>query len=337
MILNGYCLLDGLICLLRFPLSLAVVGLAVRTWRYRSAQRDAHVDPQPNENRSYLLVLVATTLLVLNVLAWPLFYLLLQSYVPQWPGVMCIYGVLQIGAGSEGVSRFLPPLLQTLQISKPAVVFLSGAWLSLYWANRRTQTSSLMSRAVLLLLAFGILSTLDAGLEAAYLVIPKAEIFHNTGCCTTATRSASSLFTASINPGWLVAAYCAANGLMATLIEAQQRGQSQRWLPLVLTVAVVSVPINALFLIQIAAPAILHLPYHHCAYDLFSKAPETSVGIGLYALGLFAVGWACILAWIGNHEHTRTFLNQAVQRLLYIGSIGFLSSMIFFSVELVLR
>jgi len=336
MILNGYCLLDGLICLLRCPLSLAVVGLAVRTWRHRCAL-DSHADPQKNENRSYLLLLLAATLLVLNVLAWPLFYLLLQSYVPQWPGVMCIYGVMQIGTGSETTSRFLPGLLHTLQISKPTVVFLSGAWLSLYLVNRRTASSSLLPRAALLLLGFGIFSTADAVLEFAYLAIPKTEIFHNSGCCTTATRASSNMFLGGIDRTWLFAAYFAVNGVVATLIEAQQRGQRQRWLPLLLITAIVSIPVNAQFLIHIAAPTILHLPYHHCPYDLLSKAPETTVGIALYVIGLFAVGWTCILAWMGKHEQTQGFLNQTVQRLLYVGSIGYLSSMIFFCIELVLR
>jgi len=215
---------------------------------------------------------------------------------------------------------------------------LSGAWLTLYLVNRRTRSSSLLPRAALLLLGFGILSVADAGLEFAYLVIPKAEIFQNSGCCTTAVRDSSNLFLGGIDRSWfLFVTYFAINGVVAMLIEAQQHGQRVRWLPLLLIAALASVPVNAQFLIHVASPKILRLPYHHCAYDLLSKAPETTVGMSLYLLGLFAVGWACILAWMGKHEHTIEFLNRAVQRLLYVGSIGFLSSMFFFSIELVLR
>ena len=60
------------------------------------------------ETRSYLVFLVTILLVGLSVFSWPLLYLLLQSYVPEWPGVMCIYGVTRIGTGSLGVSRWLP-------------------------------------------------------------------------------------------------------------------------------------------------------------------------------------------------------------------------------------
>ena len=55
----------------------------------------------------------------LGLASWPLLYLLLQSYVPEWPDVMCIYGVTRVGAGSVGASRFLPGLVTALQVLKP--------------------------------------------------------------------------------------------------------------------------------------------------------------------------------------------------------------------------
>ena len=122
----------------------------------------------------------------LNVLAWPIFYLLLQSYVTEWPGVMCIYGVTRVGAGSLGSSRFLPPLLDTLQVTKPLLVFLSGAWFALHLVDRRTRTAPLTGRVLLLLLAASLLACADAAAELAYLSIPKKEEFLSSGCCTAA-------------------------------------------------------------------------------------------------------------------------------------------------------
>ncbi len=139
MILNAYALLDAFLTLLRLMLALLVIGLGISAWLgWRRA-----VTPDARgivEERGYLLFLLAGLLLFVNLASWPLLYLLLGSYVPEWPGVMCIYGVTQVGKGSLGPSRFLPGLLDTLQILKPTLVFVSGAWGMLYLANRRAPT-----------------------------------------------------------------------------------------------------------------------------------------------------------------------------------------------------
>src|SRR3954447_3858665 len=130
--------------------------------------------------------MMAGLLLAVNVLSWPVLYLLLQSYVPEWPGVMCIYGVTRVGAGSLGPSRFLPALVTTLQAMKPALIFLSGAWFVLHLVNRRTRTAPLTGRVLLLVVLLGLVAAGDAGVELAYLAIPKKEVFLSAGCCTEA-------------------------------------------------------------------------------------------------------------------------------------------------------
>src|SRR5438552_1358970 len=123
MILNAYAVLDAFVGLLRLGLAMLVVTLALAAWRTWRHSAGVPEERKKLEDRGYLLFLVGGLLLGLNVLAWPIFYLLLQSYVPYWPGVMCIYGVTQIGAGSLGPARFLPPLVTALQVTKPALVF----------------------------------------------------------------------------------------------------------------------------------------------------------------------------------------------------------------------
>src|SRR5947209_7714606 len=151
MILNAYAVLDAFTSLLRFPLGLLVLGLGLVAWR-RSRWSAGAEARQSLEARNYLLSLVALLLLALNVGSWPLLYLLLQSYVREWPGVMCIYGVTRIGSGSIGSSRFLPALVTTLQAMKPALVFLSGAWFVLHLVNWRTRTAPLTGRILMLVL-----------------------------------------------------------------------------------------------------------------------------------------------------------------------------------------
>src|SRR5262249_763476 len=143
---------------------------------------------------------------------------LLQSYVPEWPGVMCIYGVTQVGTGSLGPSRFLPGLVKLLQMTKPALVFGSGAWFVLYWVNWRTATAPLQSRILLALVVLGLLAACDATAETAYLVIPKKEEFLSAGCCTAgldewvrSTRFLPESLVREKDPPWLYAAYYGSN------------------------------------------------------------------------------------------------------------------------------
>src|SRR5207302_10144316 len=145
MILNAYAVLDSFTTALRLALGLFVLGLALWHGRRRSAKHTVE-GRQRLEDRGYLLFLAAGVLLALNVLSWPLLYLLLQSYVPEWPGVMCIYGVTRVGEGSLGPARHLPDLLRVVQWMKPVLVFVGGAWFVLYLMNRRTATAPLVGR-----------------------------------------------------------------------------------------------------------------------------------------------------------------------------------------------
>src|SRR5689334_1488425 len=111
MILNANAVLDAFVGLLRLGLGLLVLALGIAAWRTWRGRADVPEERKALEDRCYLLFLMGGFLLCLNVAAWPIFYLLLQSYVPEWPGVMCIYGVTRIGSGSLGASRFLPPLV----------------------------------------------------------------------------------------------------------------------------------------------------------------------------------------------------------------------------------
>src|SRR5213076_326432 len=100
MILNAYAVLDAFLSLLRLGLAVLVLALGLPAWRQWARHAAVPEQRRALEDRSYLLFLLAGLLLVLNVVSWPVFYLLLQSYVPEWvgEGVMCIYGVTRIGA-----------------------------------------------------------------------------------------------------------------------------------------------------------------------------------------------------------------------------------------------
>jgi hypothetical protein len=257
---------------------------------------------------------------------------------------MCIYGVTRIGTGSLGPSRFLPTLVTALEATRPALVFLSGAWFTLYLLNRRTRTAPLTGRVLALLLLTGLLGVADAAAEAAYLVIPKKEHFLSVGCCTEATvaeaRAARFLPTGSFGEeaeGWLFGAYYLVNlGVLGGLLLCGRRYLPGAGLALVLLLGVLSLAVNAVFLVEVAAPRLLGLPYHHCPYDLLPRAPESLVTIALFFVGLFALGAAGVVRWLGRAEETAPLLPGAVNRLLRIAFLGYLGSLLMMTVGLVL-
>jgi hypothetical protein len=342
MILNAYAVLDAFVSLLRLPFGLLVLGLGLAAWR--ASRRPAGPEERRLlEDRNYLLGLVAVLLLALNLGSWPLLYLLLQSYVPQWEGVMCIYGVTRIGSGSTSISRFLPGLLAALQALKPLVVFASGAWFVLYLLNRRTDTGPLLGRTLLVLIVFGALTVADAGCELAYLVIPKKEVSYSGGCCAGAFDDAAAgpwgALTAAVGgPGarpWLYTAYYASNLLMAAalFVWARRSGSGAGLVPL-LAGAVVALAASAVFLVEVASPILLHLPQHHCPYDLVEAAPEALIAVALFAAATFSVGWACVAGWFARCPQTAPFLGPAVGRLLSLACWCYVGSLLVMSIDL---
>lgn len=344
MVLNGYTILSVFLCFIRLVLALLVVVWGLSAWRLsRKTLSPDHTSTV--ENRSYLLFLSSTVLIGLNVVSWPILYLLLQSYVREWPGVMCIYGVTKIGTGTIGASRFLPGLLVCLQYTKPLLVFLSGAGFVLYLNNRRTRTGSILHRVILLFLLTGGFSIVDCVVETAYLTIPKTETRLDGGCCTGSldTLRLESQFTPqsrvteSQRP-YVSSAYIFVNlavilGLLSRM-GVFGRPMTPKLHCLLYLFGLASIPVSLLFLVEIAAPAILGLPFHHCPYDLITAAPESIVAVILLLSGCFSLGWSFIAMIPGasesTDEHSRNY------GLLFFALFGYSGSLLLMSLELFL-
>lgn len=342
MIVNTYAVVDGFLSVLRLGLGLLIVWIGLAAWwkwKWLAVQSEGRTAA---EDRSYLLFLLAHLLLWLNVASWPVLYLLLQSFVPEWPGVMCIYGVSRIGTGSLGLSRFLPTLLMVLQVSKPVLVFLNGAWFVLHLVNRDTRSAPLSGKVLMLLAVSGLLAVADATAEIAYLIIPKKEEFAATGCCTAAfdepahrTQLVPTL-PDNTNRVGLYVSYYALNLAMVVALAVGSRQQRKWWLAILNGVAVATVAVNAEFLVGAAAPHLLGLPYHHCPYDLITQVPESIVAVALFLCGCFAILWAGLLCWIGEVAETRLLVPPRVHLLLQVGLFGYLGSLLMTSVALAL-
>ncbi len=312
MILNAYSVLAAFAAILRVVLGLMVLALGLRRHG-----RD--------ESRYYLLFTLSVTLIGVAVVSWPLLYLVLQSYVPEWPRVMCIQGVTRIGAGSLGAPAHLPLLLDLLEATKPVLVFAAGAWLVLHLAHRADRTGALGGRVLAGMLAAAGLAAADGALELAYLFIPKSEKFLSVGCCTFSTLTAEAtgrgLYDAMLGgggrtPAWLVPAYFVITALACGALHLRSR----RWPSVALSI--LSVPVTLLFLREVASPAFLRLPYHRCIYCMFEDALESIVAVALFATGALATLWAAFA-----RDPQRETLRRAAR-------FGYLASLLMMAVRL---
>jgi hypothetical protein len=340
---NGYAILDLFVTAVRLLLAAGVVVGGIAAWwswgRLQRVAPDAEVRAR-RDDRSYLLFLGAFVLLLLNVVAWPLFYVVMTSYIPQWPGVMCLYGVTQIGEGSIGTSRHLPWLVAVIEVARPAVVFAAGAWLLMYFVNRRTATGALGRRVLVGVIAAGLLSAVDAAAEAAYLTIDKKEKYLSAGCCTAARPDrkvgglVAAAWGAAPSPARLSAAHLAAQaGMIAVVggcIAFPARMRSRSVLIVLGLAGGAALAAGMAFLAHVAAPRLLGLPHHRCLYCLFTQVPESLVAALFLVGGTCAVGWAGVLTAAMRSPETVPFLDGWVDRLLragwwcYVASIAML-------------
>ena len=298
MIVNSYAVLLALVAVIRLGLGLTAVWVGVV-----GAGRAGATDRTAAEDRVYLTFLLTLVLIGLNVAAWPLLYLLLQSYVAEWPQVMCVYGVTRVGTDSLGPSRFLPGLVTFLQVAKPVGAFLGGAWFVLYLVNRRTATGPLVPRLVWWLIPVGALAVADAAAELAYLGIPKKESFPSVGCCTVGPGPGRLLPTSLTDAGgedWLTGAYYVGSLILVAGLAAVARRPGPGRLAALVAAGVGVAAAIGLFVVEVAAPRLLGLPDHHCPYDLIPRVPEAVVPVGLHLAGFFALGWAGIAYWAGR-------------------------------------
>lgn len=339
---NGYEVLGFFLCLIRLFLAGTVVLLGIPLWH--ASRRTLHAEQkQSSENDSYLLFLLIAVLIGLNVASWPVLYLVLQSYVQEWPEIMCIYGVTKIGADSIGISRYLPGLLTGLFWLKPLLVFASGASLVLYFINRRCHSPSAFRNTVAAFLFTGVLTISDSLTECSYLSIPMAETRIEGGCCIDTLESLrrDSQFQPRSQldehqKNWLNISYFSLNlaiilGLLARL---QFRTASLKWDCPFYVCGLLAVPVSYYFLIETAAPAILRLPFHNCPYDLITAAPESVLTIVLFLSGLFSLGWSSIAAYFGSRNLPVEQSQDLVSKLRFVAWFGYAGSLLLMTIEL---
>ena len=308
--------LDPLSAVLGFlAVAEAVLGVLVLFlgWRdLRAPEGEAAAARRP------LLALAAAAAVATALLSLPVHALVLESWVPRWPGVLCAEGVRRIGTGTVGPSRLLPGIVHFLDATRFAVVLAAGAW----WILRRLPGTR---RVAIAAVALGAVAALDGAAAFAWVAIPKEEIRASAGCCTApdlGARRSEGLVADGTPPApeGLGAGYVAAAAALGAGAWFS-RGRGGR-IPLA-ALAAASLPLGAAFLAGVAAPAVLGLPHHRCSWCAFSGAPETLVGAALHVGAVLCSAWA-ILAGEGS------------RRLLAAAAFGFLASAAMAAVLLVL-
>ncbi|HET6883602.1 MAG TPA: hypothetical protein VFI31_25845 [Pirellulales bacterium] len=337
MVTSGYVTLAGFLAVVQLAASAWAIVVGVRSLAAKTPADDEAADRL--ESRTYLAGLLAYLLLGTSLASWAVLYLLLDSFVPQWKGAMCIYGVTQIGEGSRGMYSWLPKLVFLEQALKPLLILSTGAALVLYRFYRRLETRTLLPRVAASLLLASVLASLDAAVELTYLAIPKRESLPNSGCCSVSSlEHEREPLPSPREQGHMELAYYAGQALMALLVWRSARrataGLSAGHLLFVVALGALALAVSMQFLIHVASPALLHLPYHHCIYDLVAQAPEAGVALALLLWGTFCVGWAATIGWLGRCAESAAELGGEVRSWLAYALLGYLGSTAMMTLDL---
>lgn len=287
-----------------------------------------------DDDRGPLRAWTGFVLAALSLVSWPVLYLWLQSLVPRWADVMCIQGVTRVGAGDPGPARFFAPLVAVAQATKPVLAFLAGTWLVLHRTDRRTGSAPLSGRLRGVLALLALVALVDASASLGALGIPKDDRSLSVGCCTFASAARDvrapwpfSAWSPHAAAPFVTAAHL---GLGAVLLLGTSAWRARtttgrawpRGAPLVVFAAAAAVPVGLAFLSTVLAPHLLGRPEHFCAYCALAETPESLLGVGLFLTGVFATGWAAVLATLGRPAVSEAPLAAAVAGWLRVAQVA---------------
>ena len=337
MILNVFSITETFIGLISLILmawaGILSLSLALRWRRTSKVEERSEV-----EKRSHLVLLVAVVVLGIRLVNWPLFYATLQSFVPDIDGAMCIFGVTQVKRVLTGIS----------EIIKPLAFFLIGAWLLIHILDQKTETSPLMGRKLFFLSATAVVVVAESLLD----VVLMLQIAPGTlvSCCTTVTyildRPTRLVPQSTLGTGYtsiLGYGYYVSNILLLTILVVlmwRLKPQSYpKWqrpvLGFLFLFAILNGALFVLTQIEVHAPKIMALPFHHCLYCLWQYVPDTILMYLFFVLGTSAVGWAFLLDLVGRTGETKDLLYKHIRMLYGFSVFCFAASMVMNTVHLV--
>jgi len=274
------------------------------------------------EDRSYLVLLIIVILLMIRLINWPFFYATLQSFIPDIEGAMCMFGVTQVK----------PSLTRFLEFLKPITFFLIGGWLILHFLDRATKTSPLMRRKLLLLFIIGLFVLSDSIGDILLMIRIGPESL--VSCCTTVTdisnrptrTTPESIFGPEYARSLQSLFFITHLALMGFIgVSLKFKIFRRPILGLLFLLSLLDAIFFLLSQIEVFAPAMMHLPFHHCLYCLWQYVPDSILLFALFSLGTFSVGWGFTTALFGRHGETADLLPVHLKKI-YSFAFFFLSA-----------
>jgi len=316
MILNTFSLISLFVGFISLFLMAAAVLSALHFYRQMRSVEGAD-NKFRAKDRIHLSFLLLATAFLIRLASWPLFYILLQSYIPLVPGAMCIYGA----------TRVMPAFTAFLQILKPLAFFLIGGWLILYRLDLSLNTHPLTQKIIRFLAVASAAAIIDGAAELLFILIFSPPGVTVT-CCTAVAdiRVPSSIlrpaaFFAAPHLPVLIASYHGFNiGLIALigllLLRKSFRAIPRSLLALVAFVASISSVVTYAAYREHLGPKLMNLPDHHCLYCLLQYRPISAVILGLFILGVFSAIWPLLLNQLAKSDEAAERLSSLTRNLL---------------------
>lgn len=328
MILNVSTVISFFLAGIGLVLALAAVIVAAWSWRaWRRASERA--GKQAIEDRVHLLALIVGVLGCVRLLAWPHFYLLLKSYVDDLAvfGVMCVFGV----------TRIHPELVLLLQTIKPILLLSIGLWWLLGFVDRKTKATAFLGVRLVGAIPLAALAMVDCLAEIAYLI--REKVGQRVTCCTQFLDTAAATTgvgtgpfeTIGLDSSWatfgvyvLLHAVVIVAALYLRRRAAAVEGSIGLLAPaVVMAVGLASLAATRWVWIDIVAPIVLQLPYHHCIYELLTDTTALGLAAILAIAGHGCLVWPLLLqAWRGHAKSAISALQSSIYGLCAVAVLS---------------
>lgn len=292
------------------------------------------------EQKGYLIFLLACVVLSVRMLAWPWFYFMLQSFVSEVPGAMCMFGVTQI----------LPSTVTFLQIIKPISFFMMGGWLLCYYVDKSIPTAPLTRKNLFLLLIVCSVLLTDSIADIYYVLRMKPLM--SVSCCATffdvplrpSAMIPQAIFGRHFQKILFIVYYLTNIALIALLFTTL----SKKWLSLaslprkvilysLAIIGVINIPVVIYTYLENIAPRLMQLPYHHCIYCFMGNGlvPDAPVMLGLFVIGTFAIGWMGILRLFCMVTETQIVTERLLVKVNSLSAFCLLASIMMVTIHLI--
>ncbi len=283
------------------------------------------------EDRSYLVLLIMVIVLLVRLINWPLFYVTLQSFISDIEGAMCIFGVTQV---KVSLTRFL-------EFLKPIIFFLIGGWLILHILDGATKTSPLMGRKLLLLSIISLLVLIDSIGDILLMIGIAPESL--VSCCTTITdilnrptrTTPESIFGPEYAQSLQILFFITHLALIGFIgVSLKFKTFRKPILGLLFLFSLLNAILFLLSQIEVFAPAMMHLPFHHCLYCLWQYVPDSILLFTFFSLGTFSVGWGFTTELFGKHGETVDLLPLYLRKVYWFAFFFLSASLVMVIIHL---